>query len=307
MKNNSACKVSTRSGSSESAGNPHGDKNSTAVLKRKLQKLKRSFKVLSSEKDAEVAALVSQKDFVWNQYNKMDNDYTSLLKTKRIEVEQANEAIQKLELNIRNLQSSVIEKSETIARLEAERARLESDLRRQTQEAEKSSHEVERLQLVVKRLQSSIKEKDVIIEELKNNLPNIEQNVPRSSNKKSRFFTEQDSQRKLKASVLTPGRRPRRNSRNGSENSEASSGKRQRCASQDSSVSHASSSTRVSLWINFHYHGLAIFFVILLLHNMCYESFSLVYIYFYGICHSSQIISFFSVSFDDFGTNITFV
>lgn len=83
-------------------------------------------------KETEVSALLAEKDFVWNQLKKMESDYTAALKNKRIEVANANEAIGKLQHKVEELQTTVNEKDETIAKLRSELARLEADMRNST-------------------------------------------------------------------------------------------------------------------------------------------------------------------------------
>ncbi|WOL09646.1 MAR-binding filament-like protein 1-1 [Canna indica] len=244
VKNCYADKIRNSTGCSRQVHNSEGDKNSTASLEEELQKLKQAYNNLISKKETEVSALLAEKDFVWNQLNKMESDYISILKIKRLEVEKANETIQKLQSEMDNLRYADSDKNEVIVRLESEQARLESELTRHTQEAEKTSHDAKKLQLVVEKLQSLVKEKDQTIEELRSNLTKVECNLSRSSNRKTRFFIEQDPQRKQKDVVTPVVSQPRRSSRKrGSENSEVSKRKKHQNAYEDSSTSHASSST----------------------------------------------------------------
>lgn len=212
------------------------------------------------KKEAEISALLAEKNFVWNQLNKMESDYIVLLKTKQIEITKAAEDMQKLHSNLENLQSSIIEKGEIITRLEAERTRLELDLRRYTDEAEKASNEKEKLHLIVENLQLLIKEKDETIEALKSNLAMVEQNVTGCCNRTSRFFIEKGSQRKPRASVATPqGTRSERGSgKSSSLCSEVNKMKKQRSAYEASPGSHASVSTKVSLLKSLSYFKIVV-------------------------------------------------
>lgn len=221
-------------------------KSSSTALRGDLQKLKHSYKSLGSRKESEVSALMAEKDFVWNQLNKMESDYTSLLKVKRIEVEQANETIQKLQSSLENLKSLISERDGTIAKLEAESAMLGSDLRRHTQEAERTSKEVGKIQLSVKKLELLVKEKDKIIEDLKSTIAKVEQNFSRDSSSNLRVFADQKSQRRSNDSLVTPQiSQPRRGSRKRSSESPKVRSKKQKTGSKDPYASHASS-TNVS-------------------------------------------------------------
>ncbi|CAD5164214.1 unnamed protein product [Musa acuminata subsp. malaccensis] len=246
LKNLEAGGVKSGAGYSKSAENSEGHKNSAVDLEGEIRKLKHSYKNLSLKKEAEISALLAEKNFVWNQLNKMESDYIVLLKTKQIEITKAAEDMQKLHSNLENLQSSIIEKGEIITRLEAERTRLELDLRRYTDEAEKTSNEKEKLHLIVENLQLLIKEKDETIEALKSNLAMVEQNVTGCCNRTSRFFIEKGSQRKPRAAVATPqGTRSKRGSgKSSSLCSEVNKMKKQRSAYEASPGSHASVSTK---------------------------------------------------------------
>ncbi|RZS06839.1 hypothetical protein BHM03_00037556 [Ensete ventricosum] len=236
-------------GYSKSAENSEGQKNSAVDLEGEIRKLKNSYKNLSLKKEAEISALLAEKKFVWNQLNKMESDYIILLKTKQIEITKASEDMQKLQSDLENLESSIIEKGEIIARLEAERTRLELDLRRYTDEAEKASNEKEKLHLIVENLQLLIKEKDETIEALKCNLAMVEQNVTGYCNRTSRFFIEKGSQRKPGAAVATPQGTPskRGSGKSSSLCSEVNKMKKHRSAYEGSPGSHASVATKVSL------------------------------------------------------------
>ncbi|RWW64212.1 hypothetical protein BHE74_00028565 [Ensete ventricosum] len=236
-------------GYSKSAENSEGQKNSAVDLEGEIRKLKNSYKNLSLKKEAEISALLAEKKFVWNQLNKMESDYIILLKTKQIEITKASEDMQKLQSDLENLESSIIEKGEIIARLEAERTRLELDLRRYTDEAKKASNEKEKLHLIVENLQLLIKEKDETIEALKCNLAMVEQNVTGYCNRTSRFFIEKGSQRKPGAAVATPQGTPskRGSGKSSSLCSEVNKMKKHRSAYEGSPGSHASVATKVSL------------------------------------------------------------
>ncbi|RCV25058.1 hypothetical protein SETIT_5G136000v2 [Setaria italica] len=89
-------------------------------LRVELRKLKQAYKTLSSEKDRQISALTAEKDFVWNQFKTMEQEYIVTIKNKNIEAKQANEAAQKLQHNVDELQEAAQEKDDEIARLQAE-------------------------------------------------------------------------------------------------------------------------------------------------------------------------------------------
>lgn len=75
-----------------------------------MQKLESAHKKIVY-RDSEILALRAEKDFVWSQFNKLDSDYADLRKSKTIELEQAYEIIENLELDIKHLQASASEKN----------------------------------------------------------------------------------------------------------------------------------------------------------------------------------------------------
>lgn len=172
MKNNEAGITSMMS-----SGENQQDDDHLGSGSREPRNWKQAYKKLSAKKDAEVSALLSEKDFVWHQFKKMEGEYTGLLKSKEIEVNQANEAVEKLQATVEKLQSSVVDREETIANLRADVSRMEVDLRSRTREASMNDKEV-------KKLQSSVKEKDAMIAKLQRELARTEANSRKSSSKK---------------------------------------------------------------------------------------------------------------------------
>ncbi|KAK9099660.1 hypothetical protein Syun_026705 [Stephania yunnanensis] len=77
----------------------------TKLLEYEIRKLKHAYEKLVSKNKSEVSALLSERDFVWNQYKKMESDYTALLTKKQTEVEKANEKIANLLTSMEHLQS----------------------------------------------------------------------------------------------------------------------------------------------------------------------------------------------------------
>ncbi|XP_047307719.1 uncharacterized protein LOC124911298 isoform X2 [Impatiens glandulifera] len=83
----------------------------------------------SSNKDnmsnhPEVLALVSERDFVWNQFKKMDSKFVTQLKNKNSEIEDANSKIKKLE-------SMNKDKDDLILKLQTDLAKFDSMKKKQ--------------------------------------------------------------------------------------------------------------------------------------------------------------------------------
>jgi len=89
-------------------------------LRQELRKLKQAYKTLSSEKDKQISSLRAEKDFVWNQFKTMEQDYIVTIKSKNIEAKQATEAAQKLQKNVDELRVAAQKKDDEIDRLQAE-------------------------------------------------------------------------------------------------------------------------------------------------------------------------------------------
>lgn len=96
--------------------------------------------------------LLAERDFVWNQYNKREdqhkkreNDLTDRLKGKSTEVEQANEKIQKLLSSMERLQSSNSEKDRIILKLKTNTSELVEASEKKSEEISRLSRELELL------------------------------------------------------------------------------------------------------------------------------------------------------------------
>ncbi|KAM0923294.1 hypothetical protein ACQ4PT_005609 [Festuca glaucescens] len=89
-------------------------------LSADLRKLKQAYETLSSKKDKEVSALLSEKDSVRNQLDIMQQDYAKLLKNKEVEAAQATEAALKLQKSVDELKVLAQKKDVEIDRLQAE-------------------------------------------------------------------------------------------------------------------------------------------------------------------------------------------
>ncbi|KAK9108673.1 hypothetical protein Sjap_016733 [Stephania japonica] len=161
----------------------------TKLLEQEIRKLKHANEKLVSKKKSEVSALLSERDFVWNQYKKMESDYTALMKKKQTEVEKANEKIANLLTSMEHLQSSNNEKDEMIVKLEAKVVHEKSDHEKAGQAKEK----LEELKASAEKLQSSNYEKDQTILKLKADLAKLEDGATKSQKEISRLAKELES------------------------------------------------------------------------------------------------------------------
>ncbi|PKA57988.1 hypothetical protein AXF42_Ash012527 [Apostasia shenzhenica] len=168
----------------------------TIALKKEVKALKLSHRKLCIRKDTEVSALLAEKDFVWNQFKKMETEYLSLLKSKRAEANQAKDAAEKLQVGMEKLQVSMNGKEEIIIKLEAERSRLELDLRKHAEEAELSNNELKRLRLAAT-------EKDDIIAKLRGEICKLQMGLGGSDIKASTSSGEKKPGRTSKRTCST--------------------------------------------------------------------------------------------------------
>lgn len=113
------------------------------ALEDEVRRLRSEYEKLASEKRSEVTALATEKKFVWNQYNVMENDYTSKLKSKQSELELANHKIEKLLATVERLQSSSNEKDSIIATLRNQVGKMETDSSKLNDEISRLSHDLE--------------------------------------------------------------------------------------------------------------------------------------------------------------------
>ncbi|XP_077246230.1 uncharacterized protein LOC143886161 [Tasmannia lanceolata] len=132
-------------GELKTVGNTKEEDRNSKILREDIRKLKHTNKKLSSEKNTEVSALVSERNFVWNQFKKMESDYISILKSKRDEVEQANKTIETLQLSMEKLKSTSKRKDDVIVKLKADLAEREMDVEKRTKETSKLVKELELL------------------------------------------------------------------------------------------------------------------------------------------------------------------
>ncbi|PIA55494.1 hypothetical protein AQUCO_00700056v1 [Aquilegia coerulea] len=112
------------------------------ILESEMEKLKRDYQTLLSSKDSEVSGLVRANNFAWRQLEEVGNGYTSSQQSKRVELEQANEKIEKLLTSMGQLESSNSEKDEIIVKLKAELAKFKADADKNKSELSRLSEEV---------------------------------------------------------------------------------------------------------------------------------------------------------------------
>ncbi|KAL2512885.1 cytomatrix protein-related [Abeliophyllum distichum] len=115
-----------------------GESHRHKGLQNEVKRLKIEIEKCNSEKNSSVSALLAEKNFVWNQYTKMESELTEQLRKKRAEVEGANEKIQTLVSRTEELQIS----SE---KLRADFAKLESETIKKNEEISRLSREIKLL------------------------------------------------------------------------------------------------------------------------------------------------------------------
>ncbi|XP_068640445.1 uncharacterized protein [Aristolochia californica] len=118
------------------------DERHSKNFQEEIKRLKHTVDKLTSQKKSEVNALLNERNFVWNQLKRMESDYSNLLKTKSLELHQANEKIEKLLLNVKKSELSAKEKDEAIGKLKGDLARLEKDVDSRTKEVSKLAKEL---------------------------------------------------------------------------------------------------------------------------------------------------------------------
>ncbi|THG11404.1 hypothetical protein TEA_018513 [Camellia sinensis var. sinensis] len=104
-----------------------------------------SHNCCETKNDSEMLALLSERNFVWNQYKKRESDLTSRLKIKSTEVEHANEKIQELLTTMEQLKSSNVEKDIAILKLKTDMAELEAASTKKSDEISRLSNKLELL------------------------------------------------------------------------------------------------------------------------------------------------------------------
>ncbi|KAG8494279.1 hypothetical protein CXB51_011620 [Gossypium anomalum] len=112
------------------------------TLEGNLRRLKLKYENLASEKSCQIAALMAENKFAWNQFNIMETQFTDKLNSKNFELDKANRKIEALISNMEELRSSNAEKDEMIQILKSELSQKEADASR-FHEVSKMSRQVE--------------------------------------------------------------------------------------------------------------------------------------------------------------------
>ncbi|GFY86246.1 hypothetical protein Acr_04g0009840 [Actinidia rufa] len=99
----------------------------------------------TTENNTKIVTLLSERNFVWNQYKKRESDLTDRLKSKSCEIEQANEKVQELLSSVEILQLSNSEKDNVILNLKTNLAELEAASVKKSEEISRLSRELELL------------------------------------------------------------------------------------------------------------------------------------------------------------------
>lgn len=104
-----------------------------------VRRLKTENEKLTLEKNSEISALLAEKNFIWNQFNKLEHDMSEQLRRKCTELEHAKGKIQAFMRNIEELQSSNTNKDNTIATLRSQMDTTIATLRSQMAKLESDS------------------------------------------------------------------------------------------------------------------------------------------------------------------------
>lgn len=131
----------------------NGKEDSKQYLDRELRRLQCENKKLTLDKESETSALLAEKKFIWNQYDRMEKDLNEQLGQKQSEIECANDKIRSLVACMEELQSSNTEKDQMLLTLKNDVAKLKSD-------SSKKDEEISRLS---KGIEASRKSRDVLI------------------------------------------------------------------------------------------------------------------------------------------------
>ncbi|XP_057794834.1 uncharacterized protein LOC131011085 [Salvia miltiorrhiza] len=117
-----------------------GESSRIKALQDEVRKLKNEIEKSKVEKNAEISALMAEKNFIWNQFEQMETSLTEKLRKERDEVKNVKEKFQilvsradelqisneKLKANIFTMESESIKKNEEIVKLMKEIETLKS-------------------------------------------------------------------------------------------------------------------------------------------------------------------------------------
>ncbi|KAK2971446.1 hypothetical protein RJ640_020852 [Escallonia rubra] len=141
-------------------GNKNGEEQRDKALDSGLKRLNHDSEKRRLMNNEDVSSLLSERNFLWNQYRKMERDLTDQLKSKQAEGEQANLKMQNLLTSIEQLQTS--------------NSDLTDLLRSKHAEGEQASEKTQKLLTNMEQLQASNSEKDGTIVTLKANMAKLE-------------------------------------------------------------------------------------------------------------------------------------
>ncbi|KAK6131276.1 hypothetical protein DH2020_034986 [Rehmannia glutinosa] len=108
-----------------------GEGSRNKALQNEVRKLKSEIVKCKLDKNIEISALLAEKNFIWNQFEKMEIDLNKEIRKKDEEVKHANEKVQlllnreeelqmsndKLRIDFTKMESESVQKSEEIFRL----------------------------------------------------------------------------------------------------------------------------------------------------------------------------------------------
>ncbi|KAF9683141.1 hypothetical protein SADUNF_Sadunf05G0181300 [Salix dunnii] len=170
-------------------------------LEAEVERLKLEYEKLVSEKNSEVSALLKEKTFVWNQYNNLESNLTSKLRSKEAEVENANEKIADVLATAELLQSSNDEKDEIIRGLNTKVAKMEA-------EVENANVKIADVLATTELLQSSNDEKDETIRRLNAKVAKMEADTENWKREISKLSRELEFLRKSRSAQVTSIMKP---------------------------------------------------------------------------------------------------
>ncbi|XP_047326279.1 uncharacterized protein LOC124929946 [Impatiens glandulifera] len=94
---------------------------------------------------SEMLSLKSERDFIWNQFKKMESDLTNRLKNQTNLIENGDAKIEELVVTMNKLETSNLDKDELIMKLKSDVAKLEADSIAKGEEVSRLTREVESL------------------------------------------------------------------------------------------------------------------------------------------------------------------
>ncbi|XP_058728046.1 COP1-interactive protein 1 isoform X1 [Vicia villosa] len=122
---------------------------------------------LAAEQNTELLALLEEKKFVWNQFNKMEADYSNKLRSKQDEVIKANETISTLVSRMEELQSENSKKDSRISELESKVADRDTENSKKDSRISKLESKVADISTETNRLNKEISELSAELESLR--------------------------------------------------------------------------------------------------------------------------------------------